>query len=718
MHRIELWIFTTLFSVGVILGMTYLDMMAVDEPPATTVVEPKEVPNDLSVSEEFLATSPRLVPELSEAEIHHDAQLLTLGDRYMVAGNYSLALEKFRLYEKHIVGDRSVILLRKAFCHEQQNHIQLAEKIYRDAQTSARNKNHQLLASLGRSRCLLQRGKKRFALEQIADHLLTLDGDSSIASDAKAQLVFHFAKVLQSQAIFEKQAFENSKRDSLGKPLQQQDLLQPESVIFEEYQPNPETLLAALATPPAEPALSRRGETAIEIKQRSGDSATLISLSATAGIQPIMTLVQELAKAAEVNLQISPQAERRMAGRAHALALNAVSLASLLDQLLTPDNLAWYQTGKQINVIAKSEMQVTEESVDYWFDLAQRALRRFEIDFSENDRRNASLLARTNLSLLRGELNIAANLYQELEQIQAAGEMQAKIFFNQAKLNQRRQRINEANRLFYLAVDQTRDPNLESSSYCLLAQNLLAQSDLEGSITAGRRGISMAVTYPQKRVASLNLARAYLLNNDPFSANLILFKNREFFEESQHQPIASVLGAYARFMGVSDQDGIRIARNRLLTSISMLENQELLTSADFYVIAMAYQQLGFSDLAVQAMKQAIAKTDLQDWARKITFELAVVQYNRKQFQASVELLESLTDLDDQWKIKGLLQMAQMLNDRSDTDSCIKICKQVWSSDLTLGQRDVVLRLLGTSYQSKGEHHSAALCFAGMLPDRF
>lgn len=721
MHRVELWIFTTLFSVGVIIGMTYLDMQETTEPTENAVAATQQSINVPTPEKEQSSTA----LELSDASIEHNAQLLTLGDRYMVAGNYALALEKFRLYGKHAKGERASILLRQAFCHEQQNQFLSAEKVYRDAQTASPIQNYQILASVGHSRCLLRRGKYRFALEQVADQILKLDGET-IAPDTRAQLVFHFAKVLEAQAIFEQDNFNrfNSKStDATQSPSSApfndpKDLIQPNSVVFDQYDPNPETLLAALKTPSSQPQRDRPSELSIEIQQRSGDSAVLIALSVFSGIQPTDVLLQQLSQTADVQLQISPQARKRLAGRARSIHLKTITLASLLDQLLTPENLAWFQTESEILIITKSEMQVSQASVGYWFELAQRSLRKFEIEYSENDRRSASLFARANLSLLSGDLDYAANLYQELEQMQTTGEMQAKMFFNQAKLNMRRQRVDEANRLFYLAIDQTLDPNVESSSYCLIAENLLAKTDLEGSLTTGRRAVSLATTYRQKQVATLNLARAYLLKNDPFSANLILFKNREFFEQSPLKPIASVLGTYARFMGVSDEDGIRIARNRLLTSISMLDAAQSLTSPDCYVIAMAYEQLGFGDRAIAAMKQAIEKTQVVHWQRKLTYELAVVHYKRKNFDASIPLLQQLADVEDDWKRKSLLQLATIYNDQSMTEACITICKQVWKEELTLGQRDFVLKLLGKSYQTKGEHHTAALCFAGMLPDRF
>ena len=77
----------------------------------------------------------------------------------------------------------------------------------------------------------------------------------------------------------------------------------------------------------------------------------------------------------------------------------------------------------------------------------------------------------------------------------------------------------EANRLLYLAVDQTLNPDLEASSYCLLGQNLLSLGNLEATIKVSRRGLAAAINAKQKRMASLNLSRAYLLNQEPFSAN-------------------------------------------------------------------------------------------------------------------------------------------------------------------------------------------------------
>ena len=56
--------------------------------------------------------------------------------------------------------------------------------------------------------------------------------------------------------------------------------------------------------------------------------------------------------------------------------------------------------------------------------------------------------------------------------------------------------------------------------------------------------------------------------------------------------------------------------------------------------------------------------------------------------------------------------------RGEDDPAIPPLPDGWKSELDDQQKRTTLQLLGEAYQLKGEHHTAALCFAGMLPDKF
>jgi hypothetical protein len=74
--------------------------------------------------------------------------------------------------------------------------------------------------------------------------------------------------------------------------------------------------------------------------------------------------------------------------------------------------------------------------------------------------------------------------------------------------------------------------------------------------------------------------------------------------------------------------------------------------------------------------------------------------------------------DDQWSRLALRQLAEIYVETRQAIACIETCKKLWESELTGEEKQAALEILGTAYQQLGEHHTAALCFAGMLPETF
>ena len=261
------------------------------------------------------------------------------------------------------------------------------------------------------------------------------------------------------------------------------------------------------------------------------------------------------------------------------------------------------------------------------------------------------------------------------------------------------------------------NPDIESSSYCLLGANQLSAGELDAAITSCRRGLATAINVTQKRLASLNLARAYLLNNDPFSANNALFENRKAFEDSQTS-VASLLGAFAQFIGVSDQRGIKTARARLLSSVAMMPDAEYESFVDCYVASQAFEYLGFRTKAIDKLLLALARPDVGQWKRQILLELGILQRKNGLSDQALVTFQSLVDVEDRWSQLALKELAEIFAENNQTELCIETCKKLWQADLTEEQKRKTLQVLGLAYQQRGEHHAAALCFAGILPGSF
>ena len=712
MQRIEIWRFATLFLTGLVLGMSALMIW---QNISTESVEPVE-DGGRKTSEvaqrQFDVLESIPIPDANSEEAETTAERLALGDHYFMGGNCSLALIKYHSIDGNSANDTALIL-RKAACYERLEELESAEVAYRNTVTQASNHKHRLLAMAGFGRVLVKQGKAEEAISILSEQLLRIDSDPSIPSGARSQLFYEYAKALEAR-ITEGLANHNDANKKTANHDDLPDLLKPLSLATATLLFNPEEYLQMIDQTPATVAAEQKNAF-YKILQRPSDSASTITAAVSVGLQPVPLLLDQITQVANLELQISEKARETIAGRSRIVHLNSTTLSSYFDQLLISFGLIWKQVDQTIYVVHVAELEDASMWKEFQFQSASRSFRRFEIDFPSNPFRKSATLSRARIAMLAHDYNRAANLFRELEQSQPIGEVKAKSYFNQAKLSQLLNRPDEAVDLFYRAIDQTVDPNVEASGYCLLSHLHVVTREIKEAIKAGRRGLATAVTLDQRQEAALNLAKAYLLDNDPYSANLTLFRNRKMIKEQNHRMIAAFLGAYARSIGGSDKESIQIAQNRLLTALSALETDQFETFSDCYIASMAYESLGFRDRAVSMLTLALSKPEVGTWQRQVFFELGMLQRKMELHSDAISSFNLLVSQDDKWRSKALIQLASLYSETKQWDECIAVCKALWNSGLDEAEKKSTLQILGRAFQAKGQHYSAALCFAGMLP---
>ncbi|MFT5301333.1 MAG: tetratricopeptide (TPR) repeat protein, partial [Mariniblastus sp.] len=444
MFRIETWICTTLFAAGIIAGMTYLNLSgytstgAAIDSTETANLDSGSVPG--AGSEEKLAPSEAIYQQLAQQTgdstgvANIDSQIFSKGDMYLVAGNYALALENYYDYEQIVVKSGSSILLRQAFCCEMQKRYRRAEEKYYLALTQENSTaSHQLMGHAGLARCLAKEGKRSEAIDMLAEQILKLDQLEGVPEEIRSQIVYQFAKVLESYAMGD-----------------QTDLTLPNTVVFEDTQPQTEFFLDAIDQPEVSITAAVPADFQFKILQRPSNSLNVISVSISATWEPIEMLLGQIASQADQTLVMSSKAQAAIANRARTVQLQSSPLSSLLDQILIPFDLVWYQVDSELHIIAHDEVPPEVAPRQFWIDASLRAYRRFELAFDSGHRRQASMLSRGNLSFIQNNLDAAANHYQELAQTQPHAEILAKLFFNQAKLSMLLDRTEDANQSLYL----------------------------------------------------------------------------------------------------------------------------------------------------------------------------------------------------------------------------------------------------------------------------
>ena len=202
MRRIETWIVTTLFAFGIIVGMNYLDMTkrlsrVTSEQAATRAdrLEDTNARSDGTIRENGNGQKRLLkAVDVVESELL-GAGPLQQGDKYLVGGNYTLALDYYAEYASSASGGESSLLLREAICHEKQRNFERAAKKYYRTISSGSNQTHQLIATAGFARCLLENQEGQKALEMLAGVALKMDSyEKTIPDDVVAQISYQYRK--------------------------------------------------------------------------------------------------------------------------------------------------------------------------------------------------------------------------------------------------------------------------------------------------------------------------------------------------------------------------------------------------------------------------------------------------------------------------------------------------------------------------------------------
>lgn len=705
--------------------------------------------------------SPSIAPD-ERIELSVDPNLdresfLKRGDSFLRAGNLVLAQSCYELFEKNNSDVNASFHLRRGLCDELQGDLGGASNRYRTVISSNEtSRSHRILAATGLARVMFANGKTAEAKDLAADHLLQRKKFAGVPDDSIALLQYVWATMLEADSITERlkpsvandpseaqddipiRTFEIQQQGFLARPKlkefesttsakpkrkqrveadDQNSLVAPTSMAILKETPKPEVILP-LIDQPLSPIPLQESEYAgtIELIQRPTSDADTILMKASNRFQSINATLAELSAITELEFRISDEARQTIAGRSRSLSFSPTTLSTILDELLVPYDLVWYQKDNQVFVIEPDEYATLSPLRRFRTQAATRALRQFELAFPDNELRPTALLSRAVLVFYDTDLDSAANLFQELAQAHPKAEVQALMFFNVAKLNLIFNRIDESKELLYQALDQTFDPTIESAAYALLGRIHLSEGDLDRCILTSQRAITLAKNDTEKRFAALNLARAKLLSKDPFGANDAIFRNQTALDGSLNShAVAAIIGTYSRSIGLSDQKGIERARGRLLQAVYGAEPKSLESFADCYIAGLAFRTFGLEQKALDKFQLALARPDVGFWHRKISYELATSHEKVGNEEDAIKIFERLSNEPDTWAIHSMERLATLYAKTEKYDDCIDVCTRLLAFDLKENQVKFVLETMGNVFDKRGEHHNAALCFGGMLP---
>ncbi len=711
MFRMKVWLTASLITAGVVGGVVFnwpgSEPLINRESPIENQVDSNQLRQ-----KEGLPLSSQLA-ESTESSNQEESLLVDLdidhiqkGDQYLVVGNFDGAHREYaKATNEYRVESPATLLLRLAMALEQMGDTKNAVLFYQKAvRRSVDGSMTRLLALTGVARAWQNEGQLGLAYELLAELFLRYSSNENLHDEVQLQVAYQLGNVIQLKFLAEL-------------PMQRNAM---DSLEFNWVGPSIDAMIEILieyGDTIIQPTMPNSRVAEFVVLQRPSADVNLIAVDSIASLTPIEEILSQYSRQANLNFELSRAAKDIIEGRSSRLAVSGLPLALVLDQLLSPLTLVWIQSGETISVFQESEAGVDAQA--YRYQLADRALRIIELSFPREIRRDSSLLHRGNLSLLNGDLTAAATRYLELQKLLPNNELAAKLSFNAAIVDINANLPDAAIKKLYFAVDQSLDQLLRAKSYAWIGRLELRHGRPDRAVYALSRGLSLAQNAHIRQDVLMNLAKAYLLENDPFSANRVLFVHADFVIDPAEKKKAAVFSAYARYLGTIPSEGLRNEGERMVVALASIRTEDANTFTDRLLIGRAFFEVGFTGRSNEFLEIALDAVPHEHWRRRVAFELATNQYRSGELVAATTHFETLLQgPPDATRLLAQLRLADIALSQKKPERCLEICQQIWLLDITEEQKVETLSLMGRSYQRLGRHQVAAICFSGMVPHEF
>lgn len=427
--------------------------------------------------------------------------------------------------------------------------------------------------------------------------------------------------------------------------------------------------------------------------------------------QPVPALILELASRAGWRPTLSQEAKSHLAGRGKSVHVRQQPVECILDAILLPLGVSWEVREGELAVWRQGEQAGTGADAE----AARRLLAAFANRHDRDPRRDVALLGIGNIALEEGDHDQAAASYELLWQRRVRGDLATSLMLNRALLQRALGRTENSLVELYRAADATWDSSLQSTAWINIAELCVELGKFDEAQSAAVRAARLQTSDEMARRAAIVQAIAYHWQSSPWAANQVVFDARQMLAGSRHQSLASFLACYGRYLGSQSQAARSAEQPRLLIALGNLPQQDALRPPVAGLVAAAWAQLGFEDLAAGVLMAALATGCEPYWHNRLALDLAVRQRALPRAEAA-EILEFLANsAPPEAAAVAQLERAQLQFSEREFGSArdsARAAARLATDTLT---RQQAIHLLGMVYNALDQPHAAALCFAGYMP---
>lgn len=673
------------------------------DPPAAIDADMRDNPQpavDTSDGDPTAAIWSEVRPEVQRSQ-PIDFGVLELGDRLLKGGNSIGAFQHYsKLWQQANLPLDSAVLIRLGLSSELAGLYKQAEDHYRSAiRVTKKGSVQQLTSLLGTAR-VWERQRQFDEAIALLSELFLLYAHEGVPETIRQSIVRQLADCLQKRLL---------EREIVAAALE----IEPMEYHWCPLVIEPILELADFESPTPPVPNSGSGLVLLQKPQLSDASVMLVEahLEAASPLKVISTL----SNMAETAIVVTEKAKSVLVGRLVNTDMPVISVSMLLDQMLEPMLLSWSQADGVITIMSREELTTRDATS---FDLArtQRMLHQVQLNYANGIERTAAIMNEGNNARLSGGWDVAAERYHAAREAGPANELNAKLFFNEASLEMLRGEKLDALHSSYMALDQTLSAMLQAEVYAMIAELELEFGQPKKAITAASRGLRRADNPKILTRTAMTLARAYLLTDDPLSANAVLFDTSAVLTGDRMRRLASVFGAFARFRHVRPKHGLQDEGQRLVMALAALDPGDVTSFADALIVSEAYSSVGLRSKAIESLQVALDIAPAGYWNERIRFQLAKMYYESTALDKANAIVESFAAVSSDLLPDVLLLHAAIQLDLGDLESCESICRRILDMEVAPSIKSQALDKLGQVLQRTGNHYAAALCFAGLLPE--
>lgn len=634
-----------------------------------------------------------------------DFSVLKMGDDLLLGGNSVGAYRHYsKLWQRANLPVDTAVLIRLGLAAELAGLYDQADQHYRSAiRVSGTGSVQQLTSLLGTARVWEGQGQL----------------DDAIALLSEMYLMY----IQEGQPEVVRQSIVRQLADCLQKRLLQspvvQQALQDEPM---EYHWCPLTIEPVLnladwqsLAPPIE-----NSNSGLKLLQNPRGDVSIILVEAHLEAVAVLTVLTNLENMSGLKLDLTEKAKSELVGRLTKIDSPVMPVAILLDQMLESLRLTWSQADGVLTIMHRDEL-TERDSASFDLARAQRMLQQVQLSYATNTEQTsveltAAVMNDGNNARLSGGWEVALEKYRAARELRPTNELSAKLFYNEASLDLvRGEKLNSLHAC-YLALDQTLSATLQAHVYALIGELELEFGQPGKAITAASRGLRRAKDPKVISRTVMTLARAYLLADDPFSANAALFDASNDLTTEPIVRLASVFGTYARFQHVQPKQGLQDEGQRLVMALAALDPQDVTTFADALIVSDAFASVGLRTQAIESLEVALDIAPPGYWNERIRLQLAEMYYKATDLARANETVESFGSVSAGMLPTVLYLHASIKFDMGQYAATETICRRLLRMEIDEAFKAKALEKLGQSLQQSGWHNAAALCFAGFLPD--